>query len=191
MPTTISGSTGIDKVNGAVITSANIIDDSIQPNDLAQKLTLGTAIATTSGTAHDFTGIPSWVKRITLMFSGVRSAGVTYLQVQIGTVGGIETTGYTGGCGYVSTLLSSSTSFPCCAYKDSATETYSGSVVLTLADPITNTWTVSGNVTTIAPRVHTVAGRKALAGTLSRLRVTNNNGTDTFDAGSINILYEG
>ena len=34
------------------------------------------------------------------------------------------------------------------------------------------------------------AGRVTLSGALDRVRVTTVNGTDTFDAGSINILYE-
>ena len=33
-------------------------------------------------------------------------------------------------------------------------------------------------------------GSVTLAGTLDRVRITTVNGTDTFDAGSINILYE-
>jgi hypothetical protein len=35
------------------------------------------------------------------------------------------------------------------------------------------------------------SGTIALSGTLDRVRITTVNGTDTFDAGSINILYEG
>jgi hypothetical protein len=34
------------------------------------------------------------------------------------------------------------------------------------------------------------SGTKSLSATLDRIRITTVNGTDTFDAGSINILYE-
>ena len=34
-------------------------------------------------------------------------------------------------------------------------------------------------------------GSIALGGVLDRIRITTVNGTDVFDAGSINILYEG
>jgi hypothetical protein len=35
------------------------------------------------------------------------------------------------------------------------------------------------------------AGSVTLSATLDRIRITTVNGTDTFDAGSINIAYEG
>jgi len=34
------------------------------------------------------------------------------------------------------------------------------------------------------------AGTKTISGVLDRIRLTTVNGTDTFDAGSVNILYE-
>jgi len=40
------------------------------PTAGASLITSGTAVASTSGTSIDFTGIPSWVKRITVMFNG-------------------------------------------------------------------------------------------------------------------------
>jgi hypothetical protein len=58
-------------------------------------ITSGTAVASTSGTSIDFTGIPSWVKRITVMFSSVSLSGASSYLVQIGTSGGIQNTGYT------------------------------------------------------------------------------------------------
>ena len=40
--------------------------------------TLSTAVASTSGTSIDFTGLPSWVKRITVMFVGVSTSGIPF-----------------------------------------------------------------------------------------------------------------
>lgn len=151
--------------------------------------TAGTAVASTSGTSIDFTGIPSWVKRITVMFSGVSTNGTSNLQVQIGDSGGVETTSYVAGAGYATTMLGSSAAFIGSAFRDSASETYQGSMIITLMDT-SNTWSSVGNLTTSAPRVHVSAGVKALSATLDRVRITTVNGTDTFDAGSINILYE-
>ena len=67
----------------------------------------------------------------------------------------------------------------------------SGSIVLTMINASTNTWAASG-VTAPAGslNVHTVGGSKSLTATLDRVRITTVNGTDTFDAGTINILYE-
>jgi hypothetical protein len=36
-----------------------------------------------------------------------------------------------------------------------------------------------------------LAGDVALSGTLDRIRITTVNGTDTFDAGTINVSWEG
>jgi hypothetical protein len=59
------------------------------------KPVLGTVQATTSGTSKDFTDIPSWVKKITVVFSGVSLSGTAQLLVQLGTSGGLQTTSYT------------------------------------------------------------------------------------------------
>lgn len=50
---------------------------------------------------------------------------------------------------------------------------------------------VAGSVTTTNGGTSFFAGNSpALAGALDRVRITTVNGTDTFDAGSVNILYE-
>ncbi len=56
-----------------------------------------------------------------------------------------------------------------------------------------NTWVEQGvfNNTVSAPYVTSTAGTKTLSATLDRVRITTTTGTDTFDAGTINILYEG
>ena len=59
------------------------------------QLISGTAVASTSGTSIDFTGIPSWVKRVTVMFSGVSTNGASLPQIQIGA-GSVQTSGYAG-----------------------------------------------------------------------------------------------
>jgi acyl CoA:acetate/3-ketoacid CoA transferase alpha subunit len=150
----------------------------------------GTAVASTSGTSIDFTGIPSWVKKITVMFVGVSTSGTSNIQIQIGDAGGIETTGY----------ISASNS------RTGETASTAGFIVtnvLTAGDlsdgacyisyfGVSNNYVSTGIVTsTITPRVAVSAGSKALSATLDRVRITTVNGTDTFDAGTINIQYEG
>jgi len=55
---------------------------------------------------------------------------------------------------------------------------------------------VSGNIWVLAGTIHNAtyaempSGTKTLSDVFTQLRVTTVNGTDTFDAGSINILYE-
>jgi hypothetical protein len=152
----------------------------------------GTAQASTSGTFIDFTGIPSWVKRITVMFSGVSTNGVTLVIVQLGTSSGIEATGYTGG---VATLQNSgatissdiSTAFPL-STANAANSIYNGVATINLMG--SNKWAHQSVVGAANNQVATCGGTKTLSGTLDRIRITTANGTDAFDAGSINILYE-
>ena len=154
-------------------------------------ITSGTAVASTSGTSIDFTGIPSWVKRITVMFNGVSTNGTSDLLVQLGDSGGIENTSYVSLVKTISTGVSGTTSgttgFAITNITAAAT-LYSGSIVINLQN--SNTWLSSGILNDNATFLYMSSGVKTLSATLDRIRITTVNGTDTFDAGSINILYE-
>ena len=153
-------------------------------------ITSGTAQASTSGTSIDFTGIPSWVKRITVMFNGVSTNGASTVQVQLGS-GSITTTGYlSGSSGLTASALGTTfiTSGLQINNGSSAAYTHTGSMILSLLSA--NNWVEQGSVQ-LAPNAMAVfSGGVSLGGTLDRIRITTVNGTDTFDAGSINILYE-
>ena len=155
-------------------------------------LTSGTAVASTSGTSIDFTSIPSWVKRITVMFSGVSTSGAAYVITQLGA-GSVTTSGYTGEVGQVTNGSSTSTQayssgFIVEAGASSAATRY-GSIVFTLVG--SNIWVGQGIVARgDSTNPSFTGGGITLGGTLDRVRITTSNGTDTFDAGSINILYE-
>lgn len=159
-------------------------------NGVNGALVSGTAVASTSGTSIDFTGIPSWVKRITVMFSGVSTNGISGILVQLGDGGGIENSGYVSFSNVVataSTVSAYTTGFG--LDSGAATNNLSGSVILGNLDA--NTWVAQGNFSRQGSNagVYT-SGSKTLSDTLDRIRITTVNGTDTFDAGSINILYE-
>jgi hypothetical protein len=151
----------------------------------------GTSQASTSGTAISFTGIPSWVKRITVMFNGVSTNGTSLLQIQIGA-GSIVSTGYNCISGALVTGITGASSYTS-GYVirtagASSTLCY-GALVINLLT--SNTWVASGVlIDTSDTRTIQTAGSLALGGVLDRVQVTTINGTDTFDAGSINILYE-
>jgi len=152
-------------------------------------LTQGTAVASTSGTSIDFTSIPSWVKRVTVMFNGVSTNGTSFFLVQLGDSGGIENTGYGGSGGSGTGGNANSAGFIVSA-NQAAAGIYSG--IATLANVSGNIWVISGTTTGSGGYVTTVfGGNKELSATLDRIRITTVNGTDTFDAGSINIMYEG
>ena len=155
-------------------------------------ITSGTSVASTSGTSIDFTSIPSWVKRITVMFNGVSTSGTTGLKIQIGS-GSISTTGYAAACSYSGAGqngVNSTTGFTV-SFEGNAVHTFAGNAYLTLCT--NNTWTLTSNVIYSASDRYTLTGvgrSPSLAGALDRIRISAVNGTDTFDAGSINILYE-
>lgn len=159
------------------------------------RIVQGTAQATTSGTAVGFTGLPTWVKRITMQLIGVYnnngSVSTTNL-IQVGS-GSYTTTGYisaysnvnasSAGTGTISTGFT-----PYWGYT-AVTAVY-GQIILTLQNPSTNTWAASGwFTTTYTPSTCTANGSIALSGALDRIQLTATSGT--FAGGSVNIIYEG
>ena len=155
-------------------------------------ITSGTAVASTSGTSIDFTGIPSWAKRITIMLNGVSTSGTSMPAMQIGA-GSVDTSGYTSTVTYtgsVSGATAATTYFLLRSGTVNAADTTNGIVTLCLLGP--NTWVQSivGFISSAGNFSSQGGGIKTLSGALDRVRITTANGTDTFDAGSINILYE-
>lgn len=158
------------------------------------KMVLGTAVNAT-GTSIDFTGIPSWAKRITVMFNGVSTNSTSGIVVQVGN-GTIQTTGYSSSASAfinnaapsVSVLFSNGFVIYDDNVSDLTTLTmeiclFDGNKYVSVHNGMTNgsTRTASKNG----------SGSVTLSGPLDRLRITNSNGTSVFDAGQINIMYEG
>jgi len=153
-------------------------------------LVSGTAVASTSGTSIDFTGIPSWAKRITVMLNGVSTTGTSNILVQIGS-GSFTTSGYTGYSYLASTVRSAMSTGFLLVPTIAANSSINGSVILNLITG--NVWVETGVVLDSSPSVLSStqsSGNLTLGGALDRIRITTVNGTDTFDAGSINIMYE-
>lgn len=156
-------------------------------------LTLGTAQASTSGTSIDFTGIPSWAKRITVMLNGVSLSGTSYPLIQAGTSSGPVTTGYTGVIANTSGNGGLVTSGLQVMTITTASSTLVTTGVVSMVNQSGNTWamtSVSGRVDGGSQAAISVSS-VTLSGALDRIRVTTVNGTDTFDAGTINIMWEG
>jgi hypothetical protein len=154
-------------------------------------ITSGTAVSA-SGTSVDFTGLPTGLKRITVMFNGVSTNGTSIYQIQLGTSGGVQTTSYVCNWSYngpSNTGGNITTGFG--IYNDGATNLKSGSIIFSLLG--SDVWVAQGMFTQtggVSGFNMGVAGSKSLGATLDRVRITTVNGTDTFDAGTINILYE-
>jgi hypothetical protein len=178
------------KITDANVTTAKIANANVTPAKLSQPFTAGTAVASTSGTAIDFTGIPSWVKRVTIALSGVSTSGSSTYLVQLGA-GSVQNTGYVSYPIYVNAgVLSNipgSTAGIVIASATSVNTAY-GAITFTLVG--SNAWTATGVFTLSSNTSVISSGGVTLSGALDRVRLTTTNGTDTFDAGSVNILYE-
>jgi hypothetical protein len=149
----------------------------------------GTTQATTSGSNIDFTSIPSWVKRITIMFNGVSTSGTNTVIIQLGN-GSFVTSGYASIASGFSSSAATTVNYTAgiaTGDSSSAAMTRYGNVYLTTLG--SNVWTATGSFALPSIGQHVFSGGLTLLGTLDRIRITAN--ADTFDAGSINILYEG
>ena len=182
----------VDNATVTAIQTDDISDANVTPAKLSQPLTFEAAKATTSGTSIDFTGIPSWANRITVMLNQVSTNGTDGVIIQLGDSDGIEGTGYVGtgtaitganACG----ISSFTTGF---SAGTGVLATASRSGVIFLLNAGGNTWLASGTVSNGATAAGHTQGVKVLSGTLDRIRLTTTGGTNTFDNGSVNIAYE-
>lgn len=177
--------TEIDYLNGV---SSNI---QTQIN-AKQTIVQGTVVNSTSGTSIDFTDIPSWVKKITIMFDALSTSGTSYLRIQLGS-STIQNTGYRGTATRFSTSAVASANFT--AGFDGYDSSSAGDLrngQLIISKLTSNTWCISGSYG-LSNSVGSccISGSVSLAGALDRIRTTTVNGTDTVDGGQINIIYEG
>jgi len=178
------GSTTITTLTGTTITGTSVRGG----------ITSGTVVASTSGTSIDFTGIPSYVKRITVMFNGVSTSGTSNIQLQLGDAGGFETAGYNGAMTRSGASATATSQYPTTGFllvNDLvAADVLSGVFTLPLIG--SNIWCGAHQLSEHASTAFFAgSGTKTLSDTLTQVRITTVNGTDTFDAGSINILLEG
>jgi len=164
------------------------------------KIVRGTSQATTSGTAVGFTGLPSWVKRVTLLLNEVSTNGTTGLMAQIGS-GSYTTSGYSNGYTMFAPASGASavggagtaTGF---AIGGLATVASTLSAVLILNNITGNVWSYfsiagrSGGTTAQNGQQAFFYAPITLGGALDRIQITSIATTETFDAGSVNIFYE-
>lgn len=162
----------------------------VTPSSLKSRLvTRGTLVTTTSGTSADFTSIPSWVKRITVMFNGVSVDTASRIQIQLGTSSGLTTSGYVSLANDKGGVTSSSTSGLLVTQNTEVGSTYSGIAIIT--NITGNTWIMSSSLFSVTNTHASYSGGNIVLGAvLDRLSVLPATGAVNFDAGSINILYE-
>ena len=147
---------------------------------------------TASGTSVDFTGIAPWAREIVIPLAGISTNGSSSICVQIGDIGGIETTGYTAtGNNVAGSVAITSTAAVPIMVTATAASVYSGHIFLNLVDPATNLWAISAVLSDSSPTIQLGCGSKALSGPLDRVRITTLGGVNTFDAGTLSATSKG
>jgi hypothetical protein len=177
-------------VNGTVSATALVGDG----NGLTNTLSGSISSASASGTDIDFNNIiPSWAKRITVIFNGVSTNGTTfkYIQVGYGSTPTYYSTGYqTGSARFSGSASSASVATVGFLINSGSTgDILNGSLIITkLTD---NYWSCMGNVTYYSSGTITMAGGiNMTTNVLTSIRITTGNGTDQYDAGIITVMYE-
>lgn len=174
------------EVDGLTTATTRVV--TIPDRNLTLGGVLGTPVASTSGTSITFTGIPADAREVTVHFVGVSTNGTQNWQIQIGPSGGVETSGYNSGCNASGTSARATTGFIINNFGSAAVVLH-GDFTLKMEDSSDNTWTATGILTrSDADGLVFSCGAKACASAIDRLRITMD-GTDTFDAGEINISY--
>jgi hypothetical protein len=157
----------------------------------ASALTSQTAVVNPTSPASasiDFTGIPSWVKRITVIFSGLSLSSTADILVQLGDAGGIEATGYISSGSATGTGAAISNSTVGMIIRSAAAASIT-SGIMTLQNITGNSWVASYAGKQSSTSSSYGGGDKTLSDTLTQIRITTTS-TDTFDAGTVNIMYE-
>ena len=177
-------------VSGTVVTTGS--SAVVTPAMLSQPLTRMIAQNTTSGTFVDFTGIPNWVRRITVMINGFSTNGSDRAIIQLGTSSGVTTSGYTSYSGYIEAAGQNATQHTNGLAWWHAGSNDVGILNMEILNINGNVWVAShsGGFTNGAQLFSIMGGGSVtLAGTLDRLRVTTTGGSNTLDAGTVNVMY--
>jgi hypothetical protein len=154
--------------------------------------TLGTAVATTSGSAITFTGIPNTAKVIFVSLSDVSLSSASNLLITFGDAGGLETNDYETAVGQIysyssAVVLGSNTSnIQLSQNSQGQSARYSGVLTITLLQSSTNLYSYSGvfSIGSTESVAH-VGGKKSLTQVLDRISISGG----TFDDGKANISY--
>jgi len=182
-----NGGTGVTTSTGSganVLGTSPSISGAVLSSMASSVITSGTAVASTSGTSITFSSIPSWVKRVTVLFNGVSTSGTSNLLIQLNS----ETTSYTGQADSLDSSVASTAGFLLTSSQLAAANTCDGAVEIRSFG--SNTYISTGIIRQSSNRLAYSVGGKTTTAVMSSIQITTANGTDTFDAGSINILYE-
>lgn len=148
------------------------------------------SIAVTTAAVNINSGIPADARRITLSLD-LGSASAMQPNIQLGSAGTLETSGYVGGvAGALGGTGNSAFSSAFLLVNNSSNPgPFVATIVLTRQDAGTNKWLISGNVSFNSGGVAMLSGSKALAGPLDRIQISSTAGTVNFN-GSLGVVIE-
>ena len=177
--------------DGQVLTSTGAGSPPAFEAAAAGGFTLGTEQATTSGSTFLFGSIPAGTKIIHILFDEVSLSGTSDIQVQIGDAGGLETSGYLSAGGAIvkdadGDVTNATDSFKLRVYDVNAI--LSGTVSLYLKDATNHDWISTHTMKRKTTITLAGGGSKSLSAELTQVQVMQAH-SDTFNAGSLNILY--
>lgn len=159
--------------------------------DLSSSL-LSTPLSTTNGTVREFTDVPAWAKRITVMFRGVSVDGTLPFKIQLGTSSSYFTTGYASQSVNAPGNDVDSGTDGFVIMNTNANDLITGQMIIT---KFSNTaWVATGqfSMNAVAGYGNQCFGDLSYAdGTtvISKIKILTT--SNSFDLGEINILYEG
>jgi len=220
MPTSISGTTGVSQVQDNIITSNKIADGTITTNDISLNaittdriangavtlnkllqnpfLTFSTAKTfnwngLTTNTFIDFEDVPTWARRITVLFDGVRSNSSSSRLVQLGTSAGFINTGYLSYWVYAANnVVTGSNSTAGFGLWNGGSNDINY-VTMTITNVTGNNWlsTHHGGFWNGGSNFGQAGGgRVTILDVITRIRVIMVNTAEIFTAGTINVVYE-
>ena len=177
--------------NVTTVTTADI-EAAIDAASTEFKINSGTASTSTGGTEHSFTGIPSSVKRLTILWDGINLSSVANFLVQLGTSSGTAVTGYDS---VDSAITSSFEALPASATAgfliSSHTSAITVSGVMTISRLTSHRWIATRSGQSTSNRVFHGAGRVSLGSELTQIRLTSTStANNVFRAGQVNIYWE-
>ena len=185
----VAGATSIGgaaTVGGALTVTGAVRGSGVTTN--IYPIVLGTVNTSSSVTSKAFTGIPSWVTRITMTFVNITPTATNTI-IQIGSASGsYKTTGYTS-VGQVVYSASGGTTTSTEGFAIYTSNGYVASGQATLVRQTSDVWTCTHMLTYNDGGIGLGAGDVNLGADLDRIRLYSETGTPTF-SGNVNIMYE-
>ena len=164
----------------------------------AAGFTLATPVSASGNSSVTFSGIPAGVKQVNVMFDEVAVGSNEFINIRLGTSGGIGTSGYKSA--RVGPFTSGTTTQPnvdasnlilVAGSGGGSNPKISGLVIFSLIDSTNNYWAYSGNIAQADNAwMWSMAGRSYLVSglALTQLRIFPDGGVN-FSGGTLSISY--